>query len=57
MQNAMVPLNLATQMAMQIMLIGGHWAKRSIKEAQRYTNVIIAVSSEEEFEIFPKQES
>ena len=58
MQNAMVPLNLATQDGNADYVNSGHWAKRSIKEAQRYTNVNIAASSEEEeFRFFPKQES
>ena len=52
MQNAMVPLNLATQDGNADYVNSGHWAKRSIKEAQRYTNVNIAASSEEEMENF-----
>ena len=58
MQNAMVPLNLASKDGSADYVNSGHWAKRSIKEAQRYTNVNIAATSEEEdFRYFPKQES
>ena len=58
MQNAMVPLNLASKDGSVDYVNSGHWAKRSIKEAQRYTNVNIAATSEEEdFRYFPKQES
>jgi phosphoserine aminotransferase len=58
MQNAMVPLNLASKDGSADYVNSGHWAKRSIKEAQRYTNVNIAASSEEEdFRYFPIQES
>ena len=58
MQNAMVPLNLAGKDGSADYVNSGHWAKRSIKEAQRYTNVNIAATSEEEdFRYFPKQES
>ena len=58
MQNAMVPLNLASKEGSADYVNSGHWAKRSIKEAQRYTNVNIAATSEEEdFRYFPKQES
>jgi len=58
MQNAMVPLNLATQDGYADYVNSGHWAKRSIKEARRYTNVNVAASSEEEeFRFFPKQDS
>jgi len=58
MQNAMVPLNLATLDGCADYVNSGHWAKRSIKEARRYTNVNVAASSEEEeFRFFPKQDS
>lgn len=58
MQNAMVPLNLASKDGSADYVNSGHWAKRSIKEAQRYTNVNIAATSEEEdFRYFPRQES
>ena len=58
MQNAMVPLNLAGKDGSADYVNSGHWAKRSIKEAQRYTNINIAATSEEEdFRYFPKQES
>ncbi len=58
MQNAMVPLNLASKDGNADYVNSGHWAKRSIKEAQRYTNVNIAATSEEEdFKYFPKQQS
>ena len=58
MQNAMVPLNLATPDGMASYVNSGHWAKRSIKEAGRYTNVKIAASSEEaDFQYFPEQSS
>ena len=54
MQNAMVPLNLASPEGNADYVNSGHWAKRSIKEAERYTNVHIAASSEEEeFKYFP----
>ena len=58
MQNAMVPLNLASPEGNVDYVNSGHWAKRSIKEAQRYTNVNIAATSEEEdFKYFPAQET
>jgi phosphoserine aminotransferase len=58
MQNAMVPLNLASKDGSADYVNSGHWAMRSIKEAQRYTNVNIAATSEEEdFRYFPRQES
>ena len=58
MQNAMVPLNLASKDGSADYVNSGHWAKRSIKEAQRYTNVNISATSEEEdFRYFPRQES
>jgi phosphoserine aminotransferase len=54
----MVPLNLASKDGSADYVNSGHWAKRSIKEAQRYTNVNIAATSEEEdFRYFPRQES
>ena len=58
MQNAMVPLNLAFPEGNVDYVNSGHWAKRSIKEAERYTNVNIAATSEEEdFKYFPPQDS
>ena len=58
MQNAMVPLNLASPDGIVDYVNSGHWAKRSIKEAERYTNVHIAATSEEEdFKYFPAQDS
>ncbi len=58
MQNAMVPLNLASPEGIVDYVNSGHWAKRSIKEAERYTNVHIAATSEEEdFKYFPAQDS
>ena len=58
MQNAMVPLNLASPEGNVDYVNSGHWAKRSIKEAERYTNVNIAATSEEEdFRYFPPQDS
>ena len=39
MQNAMVPLNLASPEGTADYVNSGHWAKRSIKEAERYTTV------------------
>jgi len=58
MQNAMVPLNLASLEGNVDYVNSGHWAKRSIKEAERYTNVNIAATSEEEdFKYFPPQDS
>ena len=58
MQNAMVPLNLASPEGNVDYVNSGHWAKRSIKEAERYTNVNIAATSEEEdFKYFPPQDS
>ncbi len=58
MQNAMVPLNLASPEGNADYVNSGYWAKRSIKEAERYTNVNIAATSEEEdFKYFPAQES
>ena len=39
-------------------IYSGHWAKRSISEAKKYTNVNIAASSEDrDFTYFPKQSS
>ena len=58
MQNAMVPLNLASPKGTADYVNSGHWAKRSIKEAERYTNVNVAATSEEDnFKYFPAQES
>ena len=58
MQNAMVPLNLAKSDGVASYVNSGHWAKRSIKEAERYTNVRIAASSEDDnFTYFPEQSS
>ena len=57
MQNAMVPLNLAGEDGKSDYVNSGHWAKRSIKEAERYCSVNIAASSEEDdFRYFPAQE-
>ena len=58
MQNAMVPLNLAKSDGLASYVNSGHWAKRSIKEAERYTNIRIAASSEDDnFTYFPEQSS
>ena len=58
MHNAMIPLNLTSQEGTADYINSGHWAKRSIKEAQKYTNVNIAASSEEsDFSYFPEQSS
>ena len=58
MHNAMIPLNLALKDGTVDYINSGHWAKRSIKEAQKYTNVNIAASSEESnFSYFPEQSS
>ena len=57
MQNAMVPLNLAGEVGKSDYINSGHWAKRSIKEAERYCSVNIAASSEDDdFRYFPAQE-
>ena len=57
MQNAMVPLNLAGKDGKSDYINSGHWAKRSIKEAERYCSVNIAASSEDDdFRYFPAQE-
>ena len=58
MQNAAVPLNLASKDGIADYVNSGHWAKRSMKEAERYTNVNVAASSEENnFNYFPEQNS
>jgi len=57
MHNAMIPLNLASKNKTADYVHSGHWAARSIKEAQRYTHVNIAASSEEQgFTFFPAQD-
>ena len=58
MQNSAIPLNLSSPEGEASYINSGHWATRSINEAKKYTNVIIAASSEEsEFTFFPKQSS
>ena len=58
MQNAAVPLNLASKDGIADYVNSGHWAKRSMKEAERYTNVNVAASSEDRnFNYFPEQNS
>ena len=58
MQNAAVPLNLASKDGMADYVNSGHWAKRSMKEAERYTNINVAASSEDNnFNYFPEQNS
>ena len=58
MQNAAVPLNLASKDGIADYVNSGHWAKRSMKEAERYTNVNVAASSEDSnFNYFPEQNS
>lgn len=58
MQNAAVPLNLAAKDGIADYVNSGHWAKRSMKEAERYTNVNVAASSEDNnFNYFPEQNS
>ena len=58
MQNAAVPLNLGAKDGMADYVNSGHWAKRSMKEAERYTNVNVAASSEDSnFNYFPEQNS
>ena len=58
MQNAAVPLNLAAKDGIADYVNSGHWAKRSMKEAERYTNVNVAASSEDSnFNYFPEQNS
>ena len=58
MQNAMVPLNLASENGVADYVNSGYWAMRSIKEANRYTGVKIAASSEkEDFSYFPAQDT
>jgi phosphoserine aminotransferase len=57
-QNAMIPLNLSPEGGIADYVNSGHWAKRAIKEAQKYTNVNIAATSEDKnFTFFPKQSS
>ena len=57
-QNAMIPLNLSLEGGTADYVNTGHWAKRSINEAKKYTNVNIAASSEDKnFTYFPKQSS
>ena len=58
MQNAAVPLNLAAKDGIADYVNSGHWAKRSMKEAERYTNINVAASSEDNnFNYFPEQNS
>ena len=58
MQNAAVPLNLASKDGIADYVNSGHWAKRSMKEAERYTNINVAASSEDNnFNYFPEQNS
>tara|TARA_B110000008_G_scaffold68035_1_gene68789 strand:- start:555 stop:1634 length:1080 start_codon:yes stop_codon:yes gene_type:complete len=58
MQNAAVPLNLASKDGIADYVNSGHWAKRSMKEAERYTNINVAASSEDSnFNYFPEQNS
>ena len=58
MQNAAVPLNLAAKDGIVDYVNSGHWAKRSMKEAERYTNINVAASSEDNnFNYFPEQNS
>ena len=58
MQNAMIPLNLSPEGGVADYVNTGHWAKRSISEAKKYTDVNIAASSEDKnFTFFPKQSS
>jgi phosphoserine aminotransferase len=58
MQNAAVPLNLASKDGIADYVNSGHWAKRSMKEAERYTNINVAASSEDnDFNYFPEQNS
>ena len=47
-QNAMIPLNLSPEGGTADYVNTGHWAKRSINEAKKYTDVNIAASSEDE---------
>ena len=55
-QNAMIPLNLSPEGGVVDYVDSGYWAKRSINEAQKYTKVNIAASSEDKnFNYFPKQ--
>tara|TARA_B100001173_G_scaffold13179_1_gene11096 strand:+ start:969 stop:2048 length:1080 start_codon:yes stop_codon:yes gene_type:complete len=57
-QNAMIPLNLSPEGGTADYVNTGHWAKRSISEAKKYTDVNIAASSEDkDFTYFPKQSS
>ncbi len=57
-QNAMIPLNLSPEGGTADYVNTGHWAKRSINEAKKYTYVNIAASSEDkDFTYFPKQSS
>jgi len=57
-QNAMIPLNLSPEGGKADYVNTGHWAKRSISEAKKYTDVNIAASSEDkDFTYFPKQSS
>ena len=57
-QNAMIPLNLCPNGEKADYVNTGYWAKRSISEAKKYTDVNIAASSEDKnFTYFPKQSS
>jgi len=57
-QTAMIPMNLAPEGGSADYVNSGHWAKRSINEAKKYTTVNIVGSSEEEnFTYFPPQSS
>ena len=56
-QNAMIPLNFSSSEATVSYVNSGYWAKRALNEAQKFTKVEIAASSEESnYSYFPKQE-
>ena len=55
-QNAAIPLNLSSKDGEARYVNSGYWARRSISEARKYTNVKIAATSEESnFSFFPPQ--
>tara|TARA_B110000014_G_scaffold264439_1_gene266021 strand:- start:533 stop:1642 length:1110 start_codon:yes stop_codon:yes gene_type:complete len=57
-QCPMIPMNFCPQGGTADYVNTGHWASRAIKEAQRYINVNISASSEDDsFRFFPPQDN
>ena len=56
--NAMIPLNFTSEEGEASYVLSGHWAIKSVEEAERYVKVKIAASSKKEnFSFFPPQDS